>query len=349
MSSFKMSAKAKPFKPSPGVKRQVTKGKKGGLNKTEKKQTKAIAKRAVNAGKESVYCAGWYNYENAPAYGGFSQPQLQAQAILPNIMDPLSGACTALVLQTGSALTANSVTLNTNMGGQCAYVMGGFRYPPISLNAEHGLKGDYAHFQSGQMSLGIYAQEINNANQLDDCWAPLNFRLLHVKIKGKYLQDAGVLYNKMFLDTENTQMGLSVPSSVKGFTQDLRINTEAVKVLKDIRFKLNQCMRPSVIAGNIAGSIAYAASSGGSASRPTYPSAKFIKLWLENPKKKIRFADATSATNDYEPLNYNFNEYVIILCNRDQTFYNNGSGNAGQDTSRYWSVSATGMTKLKDM
>lgn len=320
-----------------------------GLNKTEKKQTRAIAKKAVKAGKENVFSAGWFNYENAPTYGGYSQPQLQAQAILPNIADPLSGAASTIVLQTGSVLTANSATLNTNMGGQAAFPMGGFRYPPISINSEHGIQGDYAHFQSGQISLGIFAQEINNANQLDDCWAPLNFRVLHVKIKGKYLQDAGVLYNKMFLDTENYQMGLSAPTSVKGLQQDLRINTEAVKVLNDIRFKLNQCMRPSVIAGNIAGSIAYAASSGGSAARPQYPSAKYLKLWLENPKKKIRFSDATSATNDYEPLNYNYNEYVIILCYRDQTFAGNGAGGTGQDTSRYWGVAATGMTKIKDM
>lgn len=318
-----------------------------GLNKTEKKEVKTMAEKAVNSGKESIYCHGWFIYDSAPTYGSFIQPLLQGTAILPNVEDPAQGAATCLVLQTGHNLTPNSVTLNNNMGGQCAFPLGGMRFPPVAINSEHGLRGDFAHFQSVQASLCIYANEINVGANVDECWAPLAFRVLHVKLKDKYLQDAGCLYNHMFLDTENDRTGLSAATSVKGLNVDLRVNTRAVKVLNDVRFKLNQCMRPSVIGGNIPGSIQFSAGAGGGASRPSYPSAKHLKLWCEKPKKKIRFSEISAADNEYEPLNYNYNEYIIVLCTRDQTFA--GNYTAGQNTSRYWTVATNGITKVRNM
>lgn len=322
----------------------------GGLNKTEKKQTKEIAKKAVNAGKESIYCKWWYTYDTHFVPTALNPPLVPGTAILPNIYDPVSGSATCVCFQTGQYLTKNSVTLNTNMGGNCAFPIGGMKYLPADQDNEHGIRGDYAHFQSGQISLAVYADVINSSNSdvYNDTYLPLNFRVLHVKIKGKYLQDEGTLYDHMFRDTDNDDVGLSLVGSIKTLNHDTRINSEAVKVLHDISFKLNQPCRPNLSDGaqEFVGSV-----TGGPASRPSYPSAKFLKLWTENPKKKIRFADANDGVaNDYEPLNWNFNEYVIILCTRDQTFAgsNGGAGNSN-NTSRMWRAGVTGITKVKNM
>jgi len=322
-----------------------------GLNKTEKKQTRQIAKRAVNAGKESIYCKYWIDYDTHAATSLYAQPMIGATAILPNIYDPANGAATCITFQTGQFLTPNSVTLNSNMGGNCAFPLGGMKYLPAMLDSEHGIMGDYAHFQSGQISLAIYADPIEQYELNDSTFAPLDFRVLHVKIKGKYLQNDSTLYEKLFKDTENYEVGLSMVGSTKTLRHDSRINTDCVTVLHDIRFKLNNQTKPTTNQQMaIQGNTLAATANGGSASRPSYPAAKYLKLWTENPKKKIRWSDSTSATNDYEPVNWNFNEYVIITCVRDQT-YNGSTGGVtpANNTSRMWRAAATGITKVKDM
>lgn len=343
------------------AKRTYTKGKsvvrpksapsktRGGLNKTEKKETKEIAKKAVNAGKESIYCKWWFDYDTHSVITPTAQPLVSATAILPNIVDPAQGAATCVVFQTGQYKTKNSDTLNTNMGGQCAFPIGGMKYQPTFLDSEHGIQGDYAHFQSGQISLAVYADLVNSSSSdiYNSTFLPLDFRVIHFKIKGKYLQDTGTIYNHLFRDSTNDDVGLSMVGSVKTLKQDVRINSEAVKVLNDISFKLQQPCRPNLSDG---GQEWVATATGGPASRPAYPSSKFLKLWTENPKKKIRFSDSNDGvTNDYEPLNWNFNEYVLIMCVRDQTFVgSSGSGNAS-DTYRMWRAGCSGMTKIRDM
>lgn len=323
-----------------------------GLNKKEMKQTRQIAKRAVNAGKESIYCKWWIDYDTHAATTPLHQPMIGATAILPNIYNAANGAATCICFQTGQNLTPNSVSVNAGLtGGNACYPLGGFKYQPASLDSDHGINGDYAHLQSAQISLAIFADPIEQYELNDSCFAPIEFRVLHFKLKGKYLQKDDVIMENLFLNTENNERGLSMVGTVKTLNRDVRINTNAVKVLHDFRFKLNNPVKPTTNQQMaVQGNTLSATANGGSAARPSYPAAKYLKLWTENPKKKIRWSDSVSSQNDYEPVSWNFVEYVCVLAYRDQTFNGSTGGvTPANSTSRLWHAACTGITKIKDM
>ena len=72
-SKFRMNAKAKPFKFTGNVKRAMSRA---GLTKTEKKETRVIAKKVLQARKETKFCPQVFTYDDFANPTAFDLPEI---------------------------------------------------------------------------------------------------------------------------------------------------------------------------------------------------------------------------------------------------------------------------------
>lgn len=307
---------------------------KGGLKKKEKDQVKSI----ITSRQEARYCPIWYNYdEHDPlTIGNYIQQTIGSGAVLPNTYNPAFGAATIAAFQTGAYLNSASTQLNvaTAATGPAIHPLGGFGMTrgdnPVQIN------GQYAYMKSSYVTLKVTAEVLSgNGGTVNDGLSPLCFRLIHVRCKPTQSGVTPSLTTQLFVDLTNDKEGLESVMTVKELMDDYKVNTDVFTVQNDIKFKLANPVQPGY-AGN-------------SANQPlrqgSHPAAKHIKLWLNKPKKKLKFSPSDNGTtNDHEPLNYDFVDYIIILCTRGNTLMSNDYSN----TQKYWKVAATGQTKYLD-
>lgn len=325
------------------AKRKYQKKEKTGLNNKEKSEVKDI----ISNRKEDKYCPAWYHYDSYATTGGFLQDPLSTPITLPGVYDNAEDAANVLVLQTGAYLNSASTQVNSMTVGAPAFPMGGYGMERGDTSTT--IDGNYAYMQSSKIMLNITASvmESNQGSVYDPAFSALRFRVIQVRAKKDQSGVTPSLVSELFLDTANAKTGLSFSGSTKELMQDYRINRSQFIVDKDFQFRLNQPCKPSVnipLATDATGLIATAV--GGAASRPAHPANKQLDLWLENPKKRLRFSQTDDSTfNYFEPINYDFVTYVVILCCRDSPAQSNTSL---QSVARAWSCRATGMTKYRD-
>lgn len=348
MSSFRFNPKAAPFKPnrtavkkarSLAAKRKV---KKVGLNKVEKKQVKKI----IGNRKELKYCPAWFSYDDYAATGGFIQRRIGASAVLDGIYNNSDNACMCVGLQTGNYLNSASNAINAAYPF-LMYPMGGFGM--TRGDTAQQIDGDYAYMNSAKIDIQVALNVVENQDRVNPLSAPLEFRLIHVKAKK---DQAGVTpspLTELFLDQTNVKEGLNMTGSVNEIMRRFPVNHNRFIKVKDFKFKLQNPIKPTTLQTTPGATAAQLADSV-CAVQPAHPCTKDITLWLDKPKKKLRFATSDNGLNNYyEPVNYDFIHYVFILATRD-TFYNsyqNDDGGAAQDASK-WTVSASGKTTYRD-
>ena len=321
-------------KPKPKMKRIRIK-KKGGLNKTEKKQVKDIIAKK----KELRYSNYWYNHDfyNPANYTSFQLPPLPSSIVLPNVYDAANGTVSVVGLQTGAYLNSASAQLDAALTaagqGPCMYELGGYGMPTGSTS--ESITGNYSYFNSGYVTLGINSIVASgNSGTVNDSVSPLCFRVIHIKAKQDAAGVTPSLSGDLFRDMENNNAGLMSDMTLRQLFHDYKINRDRFVLCHDKKFKLQEPVQPG-FAGN-------------AANQPirnrNYPSEKYLKLWLDKPKKKLRFAsNDNGSTNQYEPLNYDFVNYIFVLCCREQT--TNGEYSS---TTKRWTLTTQGQTTFRD-
>jgi len=333
------------FKYRKGGKKAINRTKSSGLNKLEKTQVKKI----ISDRKETKYCPAWFKYDDYAAYGNYVQPRITGATTLSGIFDSADRAVTMVGLQTGQYLNTASQQVNAAYTVNPMYPLGGWGME--RGDSSQTIDGDYAYLQSSCIKLQISA-EIDEAGGegSNAVSTPLQFRVLQLRSKKDAAGTTPSLMNDMFLDLVNEKEGLNMSGSVKEIMKDYKVNTNRFIKVKDFSFKLTQPVKPSTqiaTASNVNALLSNLAC----AQTPAHPNQKDITLWLNKPSKKLRFRSTDDgASNYFEPVNYDYIDYVIILCSRN-TFndsYTTGGGTASQSTLNAWTVAVTGQTKFRD-
>lgn len=308
---------------------------KKGLNKVEKKEVKKI----ISSRKESKYCPYWFQYDDFENYGNFIQPAITSTGTLPGIYNAGTNACSVVGLQMGNYLTTASTNLNSLIGAGTIKPLGGIGMS--RGDTAQTIDGDYAYMQSSKLQLRITANTLGEGYVDAQC-LPLEFRVIQVRPKANTPSGTTPsLVSSLFVDNTNAPEGLGASGSVTEVMCNWRLNRNQFDVVKDFKFQLSNVQQPSVLVG-----------AGGPAVAETmpminaYPNTKDIELWMNNPKKKLRFATSDTGASYFEPTNYQFQEYVIILCARK--YINQGAPVFKPLSTGYWQVRVNGMTKYKD-
>lgn len=315
--------------------------KKVGLNKVEKKQVKAI----VKAKKETLFCDKWYRYDDAADYGDFLQKPIVGGPTLLPIYNGSAQAATGVILQAGHYLNDTSTIVNQQYSNMV--------YPLGGLGMERGvdnddITGNFAYMNSRQIHLQINAVPFPDdaTDKLNKYYRPLQFRVLHITMKASHLNLPNML-NALFIDQMGNRIGLDESGSVKDLMYDWKINTDQFTVRKDFKIKLQQTpVNPATLQVSGGPPTAGQVFDQG----PRHPSQYNCSFWLDRPKKKLRFATTDNGTNNnYEPLNANLQDYVLVFCTRYETCGNPGAlNNVGVQTADQWQVRVSGTTKYRE-
>ncbi len=309
--------------------------KRQGLNTVERKQVKKI----IANRKEDKYCPNWYQYDDFETTGGYIQPPLESGGVLPGIYNAGNLVCSCVGMQMGNYLTSSAVQVNTLLGAGTISPLGG-------IGMERGdtsttIDGDYAYMQSSKLQLRITANTLGTGWKEAQC-LPLEFRVIQVRPKSNTPSGTTPsLISSLFVDNTNAAEGLGASGTVTEVMKNWRLNRNQFDVVKDFSFQLSNPQQPSIqAAGNnsVAQTIPMA---------QAFPNTKDIELWMNNPKKKLRFAPSDNGSTSYfETTNYNFNEYVIILCARK--YLNQSAPVLIPQSAKFWQVRVNGMTKYRD-
>ena len=210
------------------------------------------------------------------------------------------------------------------------------------------ITANYAYMNSRKVNLQINAVPfIDNGNQANKFYRPLEFRILHLTIKSARLNPPNML-TALFIDQMGNRVGLQETGSTKDLMRDWEINREQFSVHKDFKIKLQQTPSNPVSTTALQQStplLGQVFDQG-----PRHPSQYNCSFWLERPKKKLRFAvNDDGATNSFEPVNANLQDYIIIFCTRYETCGNPDAMNGvGPQTADQWQVRMSGITKFRE-
>lgn len=312
--------------------------KKTGLNKVEKKQVKSI----VASRKESKYCPAWYQYDDFETTGGFIQPALSANGVLPGIYNAGNLACSVVGLQMGNYLTSSSDAVNTLLGAGTVVPLGGIGMQRGDTSTT--IDGDYAYMQSSKLQLRITARTLGTGWEDTQC-LPLEFRVIQVRPKANTPSGTTPsLVSSLFVDNTNAPEGLGASGTVTEVMHNWRLNRNQFDVVKDFKFQLSNVQQPNVSFQDTQFTVSATMPNNGGAM--PFPNTKDIELYMNRPKKKLRFAPSDTSTSYYEPTNYQFQEYVIILAARK--YINQVSPVFKPLSAKFWEVRVNGMTKYRD-
>ena len=317
------------------VRRAVKKpAKQTGLNTVEKKEVKKI----IANRKEHKYCPSWirYDYYDPSQYTANNLPAIIGSVALPNVWNAGINTTTIVGFQTGENLNSASNQLDavlTAAGqGPCMNPLGGFAMQ--QGDSQTNIDGQYAYMHSSCISFHINALIASgNVGGIQPTISPLCFRLLHVKARKDPAGTTPSLTGQLFRDYVNANAGLMSDMTRNDVMQNYSLNRERFIVEHDIKFKLSQPTDPTYNANN--------PNAGVPMRNLGYPSEKHVKLWLDKPKKKLRFQE----TAPFEPTNYDYVHYIFVLCSREQIPSN--TSNYPQ-TGKCWAITAQGQTKFRD-
>ena len=308
--------------------------KKKGLTAVEKNQVKSL----IASRKEHKYCPNWrrYDYYDPNNYTPNNLPAVLGSVALPNVFFSGINTTTIVGFQTGETLNSASNQLDAALTaagqGPCMNSLGGFAM--TQGDSQTNIDGQYAYFHSGSVTFHINALIASgNVGGIQPTISPLCFRLLHVKARKDPAGTTPSLSGQLFRDYVNGNQGLMSEMTRNDVMYNFSLNRERWQIEHDIKFKLSQPTDPTYNANN--------PNAGVPMRNLPYPSEKMVKVWLDKPKKKLRFQDSAP----FEPTNYDYVHYFIILCSRKQIPTNNANY---PQTGKCWSVSAQGQTKFRD-
>jgi hypothetical protein len=250
----------------------------------------------------------------------------------------VTGALSAVVLQTGSTLTNMNAEMNVDSGQTIAYALGGFALTQ-GIGAGQ-LLGKYCKFTSTYLNTNITMDPATIEDDIlqssMDATLPHQFRVIQVRARrnkmvaqGAQINDIGepsLGYN-LFLNEEGKPRGIiSDMATTDAFTWF--VNRQMWTVLKDERFTL---------AGNVltqsTNNIGFNA--GVSQHKPS----RFKKYWLPKPNTKVRYPFGVASGDTLEPVDFNYITHTIILAKSTST---------GERPSYHWNVTCNGATAFID-
>lgn len=307
---YNRKRKSAPTKPRPAKKAK-------GLSKVEKKQVSNMIKS-----KKEVYYIPTICYANNRALS-----TTWKQGYLPNVsVFQSTNLISASGLAVGNYL--GSVGTNINTTSTILYPTGG-----IKLNADANnvvpIEGDKALMKSMKLNLRVSALKVESAAADGTAIKPLNFRCIVFKLKKA--RPAGIIPNfatgstsapSLFVDNLNQDVGVDDIQVPYEF-ENLRLNTQSVEVLRDIRFKL---MNP--LAFQTSSSI------GLINNQHNIPTTKDLSFWLPCPKKPVQYDSART------PDNWDYRTYCIVFATRNGGTYTQTQG--------YWDMEASMISRVQE-
>lgn len=274
------------------------------------------------------------NYLNGPS--GSYLGDLPA-AELPNA-GIVTGALTAVVLQTGGTLTNMNAEMNVDSGQTIAYALGGFE---LSQGVGAGqLLGKYCKYTSTYLNTNITMDPHLWNNELEDTMdsvLPHQFRIIQVKARRNKMVAQGAQVNDIGEPSIGYNLFLNEQGKPRGIISDIAtqdvftwfVNRQMWTVLKDERFTL---------AGNVLSRTTTQPLTLGSGVS-AYPSQRFKKYWLPKPKTKVRYPFGAVTGTNLEPVDFNYITHTVILCK---------STSSGERSSAHWNVQVNGATAFID-
>lgn len=317
-------------KRSQTVKRKSSK-KKLGLNNVEKKQVGNMIK-----GKRETFYLKTIQYALGQTITiGDDLAQLTPQDCFQS-----ANRITMIGLTSADTFTSIGDDLNSNvvhMSGQRLFLTGGCRARDLGGVSGASLGGDMGYMKSHLQKIKIHAKSrsVDNADNIKDQFIPLNFRVLCVQVNGN--KPSGNLPSftnvgstgapSLFRDRNGVKQGIDNLIHPYEFSNNLRVDTNAFKVIRDIRFKLSNPL--------LAGSVANVTSN----SVYQYPATKEIEIWLPQPKKPVKFDAGTQL-----PTNYDYRYYTFVFCCADSAY---GGNNLGTTENR-WCLESTSIARVQE-
>ena len=315
-------------------KRVVKRRSKTSVSKSFQKNMKIYENQHVE--KKFIPFTNWTNGPASAGYGG----ELPAVTI-PNA--GLTGndvGLSALILQTGGMLTSANLSMNTTLGSDLCYPLGGYALTR-GTGAVSDIIGNYIQIKSTLQRVNINidpAAAPASSATLRDNGLPRQFRLIMVKAKRDNSvaagastdqgSSSGAIRSNLWINESNEERGLLDPMSVQdAFTWI--VNKQKFQVLRDERFTLV----PSQ--GGYSGNDSGLTNSQGP--NGIAKSQRFKNYYLPTPKNKTKY-DTEHAS--IQPVDFNFVVHTIILCK--------SMGGSGNPDSKGWNVQTNGLTSYMD-
>lgn len=296
-----------------------------GLTSTERKQVKNIIKS-----KKEVYYIPTICYANNRALSTtFKQGYLPSTTCFGS-----SGLISASGVVVGNTLGAVATNINTT--ATLVRPMGGIDLMADTANIVP-IEGEKAIMKSMKLNLRVSALKVENLNSDDVAIKPLNFRCIVFKVKKA--RPAGTIPNlasgsttapSMFLNNINNDVGVD-DTQVPYEFENLRTNSEAIEVLRDIRFKLMNPVAGHHDSGTGGGGIGYINN------QFNLPTTKELSFWLPCPKKPIQYDNSGTSR---QPTNWDYRTYAMVFCTR-------GGGTYTQ-TQGYWDMEASMISRVQE-
>jgi hypothetical protein len=236
----------------------------------------------------------------------------------------------------------NSNTVHTT--GQRLYLTGGCRARDLGDVAGASLDGDMGYMKSHLQKIKIHAKgqcSLPSGNVACDKLSPLNFRVLVVQVNGsKPAGNVPTFTNvgstgspSLFRDRFDVKIGIDDLIQPYELTNGLRVDTQAFKVVRDIKFKLSN-------------PLGFRSDTTGTAGNPytatnayQYPATKELDIWLPQPKKPVKFDEGTNL-----PTNYDYRYYTFVFCSNDSTYNSQALGT----TEDRWILESTSIARCQE-
>ena len=297
-----------------------------GLNKKEKQQVSNMIK-----GKRETFYLNTIQY----ALGQAVQTTYERHHLVPKSCFQSGNKITMIGLTSADSFSSigNDVNSNsTHTGGQRLYLTGGCRARDIGGNPDATLDGDMGYMKSHLQRIKIHAIANRSTSPGPDKMNPLNFRVLVVQVNGsKPAGDVPSFTNvgstgspSLFRDRLDFKIGIDDQILPYEFTNNLRVDTKAFKLVRDIRFKLSTPLQ--VVSGE-------------TTSYHQYPATKELDIWLPQPKKPVKFDAGTQL-----PTNYDYRYYTFVFCSNDST-YNAAALGTTEDR---WYLESTSIARVQE-
>jgi hypothetical protein len=303
-----------------------------GLNGVEKSQVSKMIR-----GIREIF----YIESTQYALGQVVSDTLHQNALTPEDICQSGNKITMIGLTTADGFNAIGSNLNTNTvhtGGQRLFLTRGVK--AYNLNGEPAAKldGDMGQPKSYLQRLKIHAKSkyLNTEDALQDKLIPMNFRVLVLKVNPK--RPSGNLPSFthvptnaagpcLFLNNLNQKKGLDDQICPYEFTNNLRVDTSAFTVYRDIKFKLSN---PILVKDG---------AQTATCSNYQYPATKEIDLWLPQPKKAVKYDPDT-----YLPTNFDYRYYTFVFCSADSAYASQQVGT----TENRWCLECTSISRVQE-
>ena len=310
---------------------------KTGLNKIERKQVNKMIK-----GKRETFYLSTVQY----CAGTTLESTFEKNALTPHDCFQSGNRITMVGLTTAESLTSIGQDVNSNVvhtHPDRLFITGGVRARDLGGVAGANLDGDMGYMKSHLQRIKIHTRGLFTAPSNPNWLLPLNFRVLVVQVNGsKPAGDVPTFTNvgstgspSLFRDREDMKVGIDDQITVYEFHKNLRVDTQAFKVVRDINFKLSN---PIIAMPNSGAGGAYA-EAGISLTTYQYPSSKEIDLWLPQPKKPVKFDEGTQL-----PTNYDYRYYTFVFCSPDGLYDNKVQGT----TEDRWFLESTSIARVQE-